>query len=72
MTVAGSDLQLIKRVEGEFFSRFELHKFPFDVQVSCPKYFLYMLHDMHMFLFLVYPALYFYLYYLVLDAHYTL
>ena len=66
MTVAGSDLQLIKRVEGEFFSRFELHKFPFDVQVSCSKYFLYM------FLFLVYPALYFYLYYLVLDAHYTL
>ena len=32
MTVAGSDLQLIKRVEGEFFSRFELRSFPFDAQ----------------------------------------
>ena len=32
VTVAGSDLQLIKRVEGEFFSRFELRSFPFDAQ----------------------------------------
>ena len=36
MTVAGSDLQLIKRVEGEFFSRFELRNFPFDAQVPSP------------------------------------
>ena len=32
VTVAGNDLQLIKRVEGDFFSRFELHSFPFDAQ----------------------------------------
>ena len=27
VTVAGNDLQLIKRVEGEFFQKFELHLF---------------------------------------------
>ena len=27
VTVAGNDLQLIKRVEGEFFEKFELHSF---------------------------------------------
>ena len=33
VTVAGDDLQLIKRVDGEFFERFELQTFPFDAQV---------------------------------------
>ena len=37
VTVAGNDLQLIKRVEGDFFSRFELHGFPFDAQVAMPE-----------------------------------
>jgi hypothetical protein len=32
VTVAGDDLQLIKRVDGEFFERFELNSFPFDAQ----------------------------------------
>ena len=32
VTVAGDDLQLIKRVEGQFFERFELQSFPFDCQ----------------------------------------
>ena len=32
VTTAGSDIQLIKRIEGEFFERFELQSFPFDAQ----------------------------------------
>jgi len=40
VTTEGNDLQLIKRVEGIFFERFELQNFPFDEQdltvtVSC-------------------------------------
>ena len=32
VTTAGNDLQLIKRIDGEFFERFELQSFPFDAQ----------------------------------------
>uniref|UniRef100_A0A7S4I2D5 Neurotransmitter-gated ion-channel transmembrane domain-containing protein n=1 Tax=Odontella aurita TaxID=265563 RepID=A0A7S4I2D5_9STRA len=32
VTTEKNDLQLIKRVEGEFFERFELQNFPFDAQ----------------------------------------
>lgn len=32
VTVLDNDLQLIKRIEGEFFEQFELRSFPFDAQ----------------------------------------
>ncbi|KAL7530745.1 hypothetical protein ACHAXR_005896 [Thalassiosira sp. AJA248-18] len=32
VTTEGNDLQLIKRIEGSFFERFDLHDFPFDEQ----------------------------------------
>jgi len=32
VTTAGDDLQVIKRIDGEFFERFELQSFPFDAQ----------------------------------------
>ena len=37
VTTAGDDLQLIKRIEGEFFKGFRLHSFPFDTRARCTR-----------------------------------